>query len=70
MSTITDHVKNAHLTVGAGHPTVFSVAEEKELVLQEIGFGMTKELVLGDYLCDQPLRFNPIHLAKTGGGYS
>ena len=26
-STITDYVKNACLKVGAGHPTVFSVAE-------------------------------------------
>ena len=66
-STISDHVKDAGLKVGAGHPTVLTIKEEKELVatlqaLQEIGFGLTKELVslvICDYLRDQPLRFNP-----------
>ena len=73
-STISDHVKDAHLKVGAGHPTVFSIAEEKELVailqvLQEIGFGLTKELVsvvISDYLHDQPFRFNPFNDNSPG----
>ena len=66
-STISDHINDAGLKVGAGHPTVLTIKEEKELVatlqaLQEIGFGLTKELVslvICDYLRDQPLRFNP-----------
>ena len=48
-------------------PTILSPAEEKELVttiqvLQEIGFGLTKDLVsvvICDYLKDQPARPNP-----------
>ena len=50
-------------------PTVLTHAEEKEIVvslqvLQEIGFGLTKELaglVIRDYLRDQPFRPNPFN---------
>ena len=66
-STIFDHVKDLHPKIGAGAPTILMPQEERETVvilqvLQEIGFGLTKDLVLiviCDYLNDQPLRPNP-----------
>lgn len=55
-------------------PTILSPAEEKELVttiqvLQEIGFGFTKDLVsrvICDYLKDQPARPNSFKLGIPG----
>ena len=66
-STLRDHLKDSSRKIGAGHPTIFAHMEEKEVVLnlqalQEIGFGLTRELagvVLHDYLSDQPCRPNP-----------
>ena len=57
-----DHTKGKFHKIGAGAPTVLTAREEKEIVvtlqvLQEIGFGLTKELVavvIRDYLKDQP----------------
>lgn len=49
-STLFYHISGEYTKIGAGAPTILSPAEEKEIlitlqVLQEIGFGMTKELV-------------------------
>ena len=60
-------MRGSRSKIGAGAPTILSHAEEKEIVvtlqgLQEMGFGLTKELagtVIKDYLHDQPLRPNP-----------
>ena len=68
-STVFDHLKEIHPNIGAGAPTILTPGEEKEIVitlqvLQQIGFGLTKELVgvvVRDYLNDQPLRRNPFH---------
>ena len=73
------HISGEYSKVGAEASTILSSAEEKEIVitlqvLQEIGFGMTKELVgviIHDYLKDQPTRPNPFsmeYLVKIGGG--
>ena len=61
-STLYDHVKGSVGKIGAGAPTALAKSEEKEIVvtlqvLQEIGFGLTRELVgvvIRDYLHDQP----------------
>ena len=62
VTTLYDHTKGKFHKIGAGAPTVLTAREEKEIVvtlqvLQEIGFGLTKELVavvIRDYLKDQP----------------
>ena len=63
-----DQVKSKPLQrIGAGAPTILTAREEKEIVvslqvLQEIGFGLTRDLVgmvIRDYLNDQPFRPNP-----------
>ena len=67
MATLHDHVKGKVDRVGAGAPTVLTEKEKKEIVvsvqvLQEIGFGLMKELVgmvIRDYLADLPDRPNP-----------
>ena len=67
VTTLLDHVKKRVCAIGAGHPTVLTKKEEEEIVaiiqaLQEIGFGLTKELVgvvIRDYLKDQSYRPNP-----------
>jgi len=64
---IHDHVKGRVKKLGAGAPTVLSEEEEKGIVvsaqvLQEIGFGLTKELVrivIRGYLADLPDQPNP-----------
>ena len=73
--TLYDHISEK-VRIGTGAPTILTSAEEKKIiaslqVLQEIGFGLTKELagiVIRDYLHDWPLRPNkqvikisPIH---------
>ena len=58
VSTLHDHVRGKVKKVGAGKPTVLTYAEEEEIVyccqvLQEIGYGLTKEIVSSiviDYL--------------------
>ena len=50
VSTLNNHVKGKAKKVGAGKPTVLTHAEEEEIiyccqVLQEISFGLTKEIV-------------------------
>ena len=73
-STLYDHVNKGCIQIGAGAPTVLTHAEEKEIVvslqvLQEIGFGLTKELaglVIRDYLRDQPFRPNPFNHGIPG----
>jgi hypothetical protein len=73
-STLFYHISGEYSKVGAGAPTILSPAEEKEIVitlqvLQEIGFGMTKELVgvvIHDYLKDQPTRPNPFQHGVPG----
>ena len=62
LTTLGDHARRGISKVGAGSPTILTENEEKEIVvsvqvLQEIGFGLTKELVgvvVRDYLKDQP----------------
>lgn len=57
-TTLLDHVKGKYEHVGAGRPTTLTYDEEKEIVyccqvLQEMGFGMTKDMVCAivmDYL--------------------
>ena len=49
-TTLRDHAKRGLTKVGAGSPTVLTEKEEKEIVvsvqvLQQIGLGLTKELV-------------------------
>ena len=77
-TTLYNHISDTNSGIGAGAPTILSPAEEKELVttlqvLQEIGFGLTKELVgvvICDYLKDQPTHLNPFqygYQALTGG---
>lgn len=64
LTTLGDHARRGLSTVGAGSPTILTRAEEKEIVvsaqvLQEIGFGLTKDLVgvvVRNYLKDQPFR--------------
>ena len=60
--------------IGAGAPTILTKEEEKEIVsilqvLQEMGFGLTKELVgivIRDYLSDQPGHPNPVSSGVPG----
>ena len=67
LTTLGDHAKRGVDRIGAGSPTVLTENEEKEIVvsvqvLQDIGFGLTKELVgvvVRDYSKDQPFRPNP-----------
>ena len=57
-TTLSDHVKGKYDRIGSGRPTALTYDEEKEIVyccqvLQEMGFGMTKEMVCAivmDYL--------------------
>lgn len=73
-STLFYHISGEYSKVGAGAPTILSPVEEREIVitlqvLQEIGFGMTKELVgvvIHDYLKDQPTRPNPFQHGVPG----
>ena len=73
-TTLFDHTQGTRSRVGAGAPTILSPAEEKEIVvtlqvLQEIGFGLTKDLVgavICDYLRDQPSRPNPFQHGIPG----
>ena len=73
-TTLLNHVKKNVSVIGAGHPTVLTKKEEEEIVatiqaLQEIGFGLTKELVsvvIRDYLKDQPYRPNPFNDGVPG----
>ena len=60
VSTLHNHLRKTSTTVGAGRPTVLTFEEEKEVVyccqvLQEVGFGLTKEIVsrvVRDYVTD------------------
>ena len=73
-TTIFDHVSGRYSRIGAGGPTILSPAEEREIVitlqvLQEMGFGLTKNLVgvvIHDYLKDQPARPNPFQHGIPG----
>lgn len=73
-TTLYDHTKGRLCKIGAGAPTVLTPGEEKEIVvtlqvLQEIGFGLTKELagvVIRDYLKDQTTRPNPFSCGLPG----
>ena len=73
-TTLFDHISGKSSRIGPGKPTILSPAEEKELVvtlqvLQEIGFGLTKDLVgvvIHDYLKDQPARPNPFQHGVPG----
>ena len=73
-TTLFSHIFGKHSRVGAEAPAILSPAEEKELVttiqvLQEIGFGLTKDLVsvvICDYLKDQPALPNPFKLGIPG----
>ena len=73
-TTLFDHVSGKHSRIGAGAPTILSPAEEKEIVvslqvLQEIGFGLTKDLVgviIHDYLKDQSTRPTPFQHGIPG----
>ena len=74
-STLYDHTnKYKRGAIGVGAPTILTKVEEKEIVvtlqvLQEIGFGVTKELaglVIRDYLKDHPLRPNPFNNGIPG----
>jgi len=73
-STIFDHVSGRYSRIGAGGPTILSSAEKREIVitlqvLQEMGFGLTKNLVgvvIHDYLKDQPARPNPFQHGIPG----
>ena len=70
-TTLHDHLKNKAARVGAGRPTILTPAEENEIViscqvLQELGFGLTKETVgaiVVDYCCsigrNNPFRGQP-----------
>ena len=74
LSTLYDHIKERVTKVGAGAPTILTKEEEKELVvslqvLQEMGFGLIKELVgivIRNYLNDQPGRPNPFSSGVPG----
>ena len=65
VTTLLGHVKKDVYAIGAGHPTVLTKREEEEIVaaihaLQELGFGLTKELVgvvIQDYLKANPFNF-------------
>ena len=67
-------IKGSISRIGGGAPTVLTEGEEKEIVvtlqvLQEIGFGFTKELVgvvIRDYLKDQPYRPTPFRDGLPG----
>ena len=71
--TLSDHVKGV-TKIGAGVPTILMAKEEREIVasmqaLQEIGFGLTKELVgvvVRDYLKDQEGWPNPFRDGVPG----
>ena len=73
-STLFYHISGEYSKAGAGAQTILSPVEEKEIVitlqmLQEIGFGMTKELVrvvIHDHLKDQPTRPNPFQHGVLG----
>ena len=73
-STLHDHIKGKVSKVGAGSPTILTEREEQEIVasvqvLQEIGFGVTKDLVgvvIRDYLKDQEFRPNPFRDGVPG----
>ena len=73
-TTLFDHISGKHTKIGAGKPTILSPAEEHEIVvtlqvLQEIGFGLTKDLVgvvICDYMKDQPMRPNPFQQGIPG----
>lgn len=75
-TTLYDHMKGKLKLhkIGAGAPTVLTRGEEKEIslilqVLQEISFGLTKDLVavvIQDFLKDQPHRMNPFHDGLPG----
>ena len=70
-TTLHDHLKNKAARVGAGRPTILTPAEENEIViscqvLQELGFGLTKETggaIVVDYCCsigrNNPFRGQP-----------
>ena len=74
LTTLGDHAKRGLTRIGAGSPTILTENEEKEIVvsvqvLQEIGFGLTKELVgvvVRDYLKDQEFRPNPFKEGVPG----
>ena len=74
LSTLYDHIRERVTKIGAGAPTILTKDEENEIVitlqvLQEIGFGLTKELVgiiIRDYLNDQPGRPNPFNYGVPG----
>lgn len=69
-STLYDHTK-----VSSGSPTILTVMEEKELVatlqvLQEIGFGVMKELVgvvIHQPFCPNPFRDSPSDSGEKSG---
>ena len=73
-STLFDHIKGCYKKLGAGAPTILTHEEEREIVislqvLQESGFGLTKELVgviVRNYLKDQPFRPNPFRSGVPG----
>ena len=73
VSTLHDHVRGKVKKVGAGKPTVPTYAEEEEIVyccqvLQEIGYGLTKEIVSSiviDYLHAQK-RDHPFASGRPG----
>ena len=72
-STLYDHARKKVSKSGAGRPTVLTWAEEEELVyccqvLQEMGFGMTKEnvtAIVTDYVSTKGRR-NPFHGGVPG----
>ena len=72
-STLYDHARKKVSKSGAGRPTVLTRAEEEELVyccqvLQEMGFGMTKEnvtAIVTDYVSTNG-RKNPFHGGVPG----
>ena len=56
VTTLHNHLRKTTTTVGAGRPTVLTSEEEREIVyccqvLQEVGFGLTKEVV-SRVVCD------------------
>ena len=76
-----DHISGKHFTIGAGRPTILSPAEEHEIVvtlqvLQEIGFGLTKGVVICDYVHEgpactsKPILTGDPSLDMIGGGCS
>lgn len=66
-TTLYDHTKGRLCKIGAGAPTVLTPGEEKEIVvtlqvLQEIGFGLTKELAGG---CNSGLFEGPAYPSQS-----